>query len=58
MLLLRIRNTRDKKSGNEFSYNKDGRSNLYFKKNLSLFSTKNRDCSKILVQPLFYLLDD
>ena len=58
MLLLRIRNTRDKKSGNGLSDNKDGRSNLYFKKNLSLFSTKNRDCSKILVQPLFYLLDD
>lgn len=28
MLLLRIRNTRDKKPGNRFSDNKDGRSNL------------------------------
>ena len=55
MLLLRIRNTRDKKSGNGLSDNKDGRSNLYFKKNLSLFSTKNRDCSKILMQPLFFV---
>ena len=32
MLLLRIRNTRDKKPGNRFSDNKDDRSNLYFKK--------------------------
>ena len=55
MLLLRIRNTRDKKSGNEFSYNKDGRSNLYLKKNLSLFSTKQR-LHQILVQPLLLCL--
>ena len=45
MLLLRIRNTRDKKPDNEFSDNKDGRSNLYFKK-ISHYFLHKRGCIK------------
>ena len=46
MLLLRIRNTRDKKPDNEFSDNKDGRSNLYFKKISHYFLQKTETAPK------------
>lgn len=46
MLLLRIRNTRDKKSGNGLSDNKDGRSYLYFKKISHYFLQKTETAPK------------
>lgn len=56
MLLLRIRNTRDKKPGNRFSYNKDGRNNLYFKK-ISHYFLQNRGCIKFGATSVI-MLDD
>lgn len=57
MLLLRIRNTRDKKPGNRFSDNKDDRSNLYFKKNLSIIFYKTEVASNFGATSVI-MLDD
>ena len=54
MLLLRIRNTRDKKPDIEFSDNKDGRSNLYFKK-ISHYFLHNRGCIKFWCNLCYYV---
>lgn len=57
MLLLRIQNTRDKKPGNRFSDNKDGRSYLYFKKKISHYFLQKKVASNFGATSVI-MLDD